>query len=200
MRPVERVSVIDDVAEQLKDLILSGEIAVGDKFLTEKEISASLRVGRSTVREALRILTAMGFIEIRPGKGAFVAKKKEDDLFALSTWFRRHQPELTDYMEVRMAVEPLALRLAIQRASTEEVADIAAIHDSFVTAVAAQDTIKMAIYDEHFHSAIVKASHNRLLVAINESVTDLLSEYRARAFAVTGNAAHAVDPHARILQ
>jgi GntR family transcriptional repressor for pyruvate dehydrogenase complex len=87
-----------------------------------------LSVGRSTVREALRIMEAMGFIEIRPGRGAFVLRNAEDDLSPLAAWFAEHATEVRDYVEVRMAIEPLAMRLMVDRATPEEIAGIEAVH------------------------------------------------------------------------
>lgn len=199
MKPVERMSIIDNVAAQLKDHITSGEVAVGDKFFTEKEISATLQVGRSTVRESLRLLEAMGFIEKRVGKGAFVAKTREDEPDGLYQWFASHEPELNDIMEVRMAIEPLAVRLAIERGTSEEIEEIEAIHDSFVEAVERNDLLALASCDERFHSLIVRASHSKLLIAIGESMARCLLEYRTRSFAVRKNVRNALLPHRKIL-
>ena len=200
MKPVEKVSIIDDVAAQMKDYILSGEVEVGDKFLTEKEISSRLAVGRSTVRESLRLLEAMGYIEMRAGKGAFVAKTSEDDPDVLYRWFASHEPELIDVMEVRMAIEPLAVRLAAARGTAEEIEEIGRAHDNFVQALEKNDVLGLASSDELFHELIVRASHNRLLIAINKSVAKCLIEYRTRSFAVKQNMKNALAPHRAILE
>jgi GntR family transcriptional regulator, transcriptional repressor for pyruvate dehydrogenase complex len=200
MKPIERKSIIDSVVDQLKGYVLSGEIATGDKFLTEKEISDKLSVGRSTVREALRIMEAMGFIEIRPGRGAFVLRNSEDDLSPLGAWFAKHATEVRDYVEVRMAIETLAMRLMVDRATPEEISAIEAVHANFLVAAKAQDTISLARNDERFHELIVKATHNILLTQIIEVISVAYLEYRLKAFAFRENIQHAEKFHSAILK
>jgi len=82
---------------------------VGDKLPTEKELCQSLQVGRSTVREAFRMLQATGHVEMIPGKGAHVAQLSAT---SVRGWFEERETDLGDYMEVRLAIEPFAARLA----------------------------------------------------------------------------------------
>lgn len=199
MQPIERRSVIDTAVEQLRGHILSGAMAIGSKFLTEKEISERLSIGRSTVREALRLLEAAGFIEIRPGRGAFVVRTDENDLGPLSTWFAKHASEVADYVEVRMAVEPLAVRVMIDRARPDEIAAIAAVHEEFLEAAREQDAVRLARLDERFHELIVRATHNGLLISIIGTISITYLEYRLKAFAYKQNIDHAVHFHAEIL-
>ncbi len=78
IRKIERVSITDQVVKQLQALIMSGEFKIGDKLPTENDFCAQFGVGRSTVREALRVLAAMGMIQIQAGKGAYVTKDKDN--------------------------------------------------------------------------------------------------------------------------
>ena len=79
MQPIQRTSVTAQAIEQIKKSLFSGEYQPGDKLSTETELSAALGVGRSTVREAIRTLEAMGYVELRPGRGAFVRITREED-------------------------------------------------------------------------------------------------------------------------
>ena len=69
MESVKRVPVVQQVVEKIKEYLFSGEVSVGDKLPVEKELCEQLEVGRGTVREALRMLEATGYVESRPGKG-----------------------------------------------------------------------------------------------------------------------------------
>jgi len=66
---IEKISITDQVVKRIEELIRSGEFAVGDKLPTEMELREQLGVGRSTIREAFRVLQAIGLIELRPGRG-----------------------------------------------------------------------------------------------------------------------------------
>ena len=80
MESVKRMPIVQQVVDKLKEYLFSGEIAVGDKLPVEKELCEQLGVGRGTVREAFRILEATGYVELRPGKGAFAARTSEIEL------------------------------------------------------------------------------------------------------------------------
>lgn len=200
MKPIEKVPLIEMVIANIKELIVSNSLLSGDKLPTEREICELLQVGRSTVREAFRTLQAMGIVEIKPGRGAFVAEKKVDGTKGVVDWFVKHGVQISDFMEVRMAVESLAVKLAITRASYEEILDLEKIHDNFAEAAEKKDIIKLASYDETFHNAIIKATHNKLLIDIIEKIADAFMEYRIKAFSVEDNISHALEPHGRILE
>jgi len=199
MEPLERISRTEKVLESLKERITSGSFEVGDKFDTEADICKSLNVGRSTVREALRILQTMGYIEIKPGRGAFVARTKEADMFSVFKWFVKYGNELKDLMDVRMGIEPLAVKLAIERASDKQIENIEKIHQEFLSEMNTMDPVRLSILDEAFHKAIFLATNNKLLISLNDKLCEILSDYRNKAFSVKENVTNAVQPHKDIL-
>lgn len=196
---IAKVSVTDEVADRIRTMIRSGEVAVGQKLPTEMELRERFGVGRSTVREALRALQAIGLVELRPGTGAFVAAPT-DSMEAIRTWFIEKETELDEFMEVRMAIEPVAVRLAAARATEAEIDEIDAIHGDFVDAIEEGDAMSLAKLDEAFHTAIVEASHNTMLAKMHGLVTDALRDYRIRSFAVAENVRNALGPHRSILE
>jgi GntR family transcriptional repressor for pyruvate dehydrogenase complex len=199
MKPIEKTSITDMVVANLKELLTSGELSVGEKLPTEKEICQQLDVSRSAVREALRVLQAMDFIKMKPGKGAFVAKTREDDHDSIVNWFVEHEPVLTDFMEVRSAIETLAIKLAVSRATDNEIEEIKEIHADFENTLKTNDYDRLSILDEAFHNCIAKFTYNNLLIAIYKKVSDVFRPYRTKSFAVKGNAEHALLPHKEII-
>ncbi len=200
MEKIERISLTEKVAKRIQSLIDSGNYTVGDRLPTESEFCEQLGVGRSTLREAFRMLQALGMIELRPGIGAFLKHKDIAPAEAIKKWFLAKETEVCELMEVRMAIEPLAARLAIVRGRESQVARLHAIHEAFSTAVREQDVIGMATLDESFHNAIMEASNNDILIRIGNILADALRAYRTRSFAVSENITHALLPHERILQ
>lgn len=198
---IAKVSVIEQVIKQLEELITSGEYEVGDKLPAEMELCRELGVSRSTMREAYRMLNAYGMVEIKPGRGAFVRQlHRHTDQDAVRAWFIENEAHLFELMEVRMAVEPIAVKLAIKRASDCQVREIVAIHQRFLDSAERIDALELAALDEAFHTAIVEASNNRLLVKINRLINDEFKEYRTRAFSVRENVTHALKPHSDITE
>ena len=194
-----RLSVTDEVAKRIRSEIQTGVYDIGQKLPTEMELRDRYGVSRSTIREAMRILQTNGFVELRPGTGAFVSALHDRSESAIRSWFIEKETELDEMMDVRVAVEPLALRLSIEKAEIEELEEIAAVQEQFRDAVSAGDAMQLARLDEEFHTRIIAASHNSLLIKINQLLVDAFREYRTRAFSIPENVANAIGPHDRIV-
>ncbi len=200
MRSINRLSITDQAVQQIKNEILSGAYKIGDRIPTEKDLCQQLGVGRSTVREALRMLKALGFIEVRQGKGAFIIKTSEDSDEKIRDWFSKNKIELIDFIQVRMSLEPLAVRLFIERASEEQINNIDKILVLFENATDSGNALDLALLDEAFHTAIAEASGNNLLIMLNRTIVEFFREYRVRSFAVKKNIKNALEPHRKIMQ
>lgn len=200
MQAVKRVPVVQQVVNSLKEYIMSGKTAVGEKLPSEKELCEMLDVGRGTIREAVRVLQAMGFVEMRPGRGAFIARTEELDPAYLSGWFVENEVEIIDFLRVRTAIEPLAIKLAIRNCTDKDVAELQEIYRSTIEAVERNDAPMLAICDEQFHAVIVECSKNKLLVSINKLMTEALKKFRGKTFYVPSNARNVIEPHHAILQ
>ncbi len=199
MKSVQRVSIVQQVVDNIRELITSGEVEAGQKLPSEKDLCEKMNVGRGTIREAFRVLQAGGLVEIKPGRGAFVASMDETPPEMLIEWFVQNKVELRDCIEIRGALEPLAIRLGIQRATHADIAQIGRTHEKFLTAVEAHIPADIAKYDERFHNQIVEMSQNRLLISINRKVSMCIQAFRAKTFLVEQNIQNAVGPHTNIL-
>ncbi len=198
MKPIERVTVVGQVTEAIRTMIKERQLNEDEKLPTEKELCETLEVGRSTVREAMRILQAMGEVKFRHGKGAFVGSGNINEIVT-KEWFSKTGTKLADFVEIRLAIEPLAVRLAIHRASEEDIVEIARIHNLFIQAVSVQNALHLAKYDELFHTKIAYATHNQLMINIMDSIKKEVFEMRVKSFSIPKRMAGAVKPHEMIL-
>lgn len=196
MKEIQRISVADAVAESIKELICTGKYAVGQKLPTEAKFCEELHVSRTSVREAFRLLQAQGYVELRPGKGAFVADFQTGQQV---NWFEVDDAKYNDYMEVRVAIETLAVRLAVERATEAQIRDLQSVHESFLAASHVHDAPRMVILDERFHSLIIECSQNPLLKKINSDLLDVFRPYRRANFSDAVQYSHADVAHSRIL-
>ena len=199
MKAVERIPVVQQVVTSLKAYIEAGNLEVGDKLLTEMELCEMLSVGRGTVREATRTLQATGLVEIRPGRGTFVIRTSEPEREDMLRWFAENEVELRDVNEVRLAIEPLGIKLAIQRAKPADIKVLRAIQAKSEEAAGHGDTAQLALCDEQFHTYIVECSHNRLLCSINKQITACLKSFRSKTFRIPNNVENFIPAHAAIL-
>lgn len=199
MKEIRRVSITDAVVESIKEQIETNVYKVGEKLPTEASLCEQLKVSRTSVREAIRILQALGYVENKMGKGAFVAdyKKAREEKDA---WYDAKNAQFYDFMEVRMAIETLSVRLAVKRATEKEVDELREIHKSFVEANENCDMAKMIMLDELFHTKIIAITENPLLIKINKQLLKSFRVYRGDSFTDKNVYRNAVEPHERILE
>jgi DNA-binding FadR family transcriptional regulator len=164
----------DKLYEQIVD---EQRYAPGSKLPNENELSEELRVSRTTLREAISFLVAQGVLEIRRGKGTFVAAelpKAGMDLTSLAGL--RSRVRAKDLFEMRLIFEPATVSLACQRCTDEELRQIQKKAER-VEQIAAEGG-DWPLADQEFHWAIIKASHNeymrRLYPIINSAVNEIL--------------------------
>ena len=99
MEPVRYTSITDLTVESIKELIQSDEYQIGDKLPSEQQLCEMLQVSRTCVREALRILQARRFLDIRSGKGSFILKKNELSP-EVQKWVDEPDISFMDYIDV----------------------------------------------------------------------------------------------------
>jgi GntR family transcriptional regulator, transcriptional repressor for pyruvate dehydrogenase complex len=169
---LRRSPLAELAVSQLREQVLSGQWPVGARLPAETELARLLGVGRSTVREAVRVLVHDGLLETRQGSGTFVRSVTAD-----SGWeplLRR--AAILEVYEVRQALEVQAAGLAAARRTREDIAQInARLGEREQAGAAARDTAFVDA-DVAFHKAVVAAAHNPLLSEMFTSFTAVLRE------------------------
>ncbi len=114
-------SLAEQVADQINQVIIDQNINAGEKLPNEFELAARLNVGRSTIREAVKLLVARNCLEIRRGKGTFVVEKPGQIEDPLGFAYVKDKITLAvDLMELRLQLEPWVAQLAAQRIEENE--------------------------------------------------------------------------------
>ena len=174
----KRVKLSEQTSQRLYESIVEeGRYPPGSKLPNENELSEALEVSRTTLREAVSCLVAQGVLEIRRGKGTFVAETLPAaglDLSALASV--RSRVRAKDLFEMRLIFEPATVALACQRATDEEL-ELIRKKARRVERIAAEGG-NWPLADQEFHWAIIKASHNeymrRLYPIINTAVDEIM--------------------------
>ncbi len=127
-RPPPRRRVHDDIADQLRDAILDGSLAAGEKLPPERELAERFQVNRTSLRQAIQVLEGLGLVSVRQGDGARVLPVGEASLDILAPMiFRGGQIDNAVLMEVTEVIRPLLLemsRLAVERYRPEQLDEI----------------------------------------------------------------------------
>lgn len=172
-KPVQRESVVNIVLNKIKDALVNGEIKPGDKLPTEQEFSEKLGIGRTTVREAMKMLRALGVINVRQGDGTYVVKQLNTNsinslIFSLLLKAGSDQ----QLVELRHTIEVGYTKLAIEKITDSDLREIKNVLDQQIAAVKKGEK-DLGQYEMKFHQAILKACKNPFLIEIGETVFKL---------------------------
>lgn len=204
--PVKTRRLFEEIADQIKQLIAGGELQPGDKLLSERELADKLQVSRVSVREAIRSLEMLGFIEIRHGEGTFVRDTTADDVIRpLAMFLAMERGSLLDMFEVRRIFETATSALAAERATDLEVEHMGQLLERMKETVKAGDSEKGEEYDAAYHYAVAEATHNALLIKLLRTVhTEWSKAVSAGSQQLLAdseqNAQKILDQHARVLE
>ncbi|BBH18925.1 GntR family transcriptional regulator [Paenibacillus baekrokdamisoli] len=160
----------EEIAEQIKLLITDGKLKVGDKLPSTKEMSEQFGVGRSTTREALSALKAMGWIEIRQGGGCRVISSAPVDIALPELQaLRSNRETLLELLEVRQSLEVSNVAIAAEKRTEADVAALNALILEMERSIG--DDLEGERTDLLFHLTLAKATHNSIMVRLFESIT-----------------------------
>lgn len=199
MEPIKRISVTDEVVTSLKDMILSGEFAMGQKLPPDAQLCKQLGVSRPTLREAVKVLSALGYVNIIIGKGSFVSNISKEGVPGKSGQGLKFR-DFQEFMQVRFALEPAAMELAVPKMTAAKINEMEKIQAAFVQAARKKDIVKLLMLDETFHAKIIQYSGNRLMAEINKNLNDNIRQFRADSFSDNLLYQNAVHPHDEILK
>lgn len=152
------------ISDYLTDNLISGALKPGDKLPSDRNLAVMFGVGRTAIREALKVLSVLGLIRILPGQGTFVASNSTNFFMAPLSWtFLLGEHNLENVLTVRTMLECTASRLAAWKATDEELDGIEAIIHSAQEAFSNYNFQKFLEYDMDFHLSLAKSSHNPII-------------------------------------
>lgn len=175
IKPIKKVRVGEQVFQQMKGLLISGEWRPGDKLPSETELAEQFGISRITVRQALQRLSTLNLIETRLGEGSFVKTveidQPLDNLISIAYLGTKTQSQV---LEFRTILEVASAGLAAIRAGDE---DLLLLQEnlSHMKAIAAQkDDDAFSDLDLEFHTAIGQITKNPLIIRTNSILRDVL--------------------------
>ncbi|MEX6690253.1 FadR/GntR family transcriptional regulator [Danxiaibacter flavus] len=171
--PLKRKSLADEVAERLQQDISAGNYSIGEKLPTEPELMQQFGVGRSSIREAVRILANAGFITVQQGLGTFVASKQATN-DALAKKMQKAQFE--DLNEVRSLLEVKIAGKAALKRTTADIIQMKAFLKQRKIAGKQNKPEACIQADIDFHTSIAVASQNEILVELYKTIATHLKQ------------------------
>lgn len=197
IKPIQKKRIYEEVAEQIKRLIRSGKLGLGEKLPSERELAARFGVSRASVRQALTVLEMAGIIVRKQGEGtynqdihSFQVTHMGEAILAIK------RDSLHQSIESRKLIEPAVAGLAAIRATPENkkmLADNFARQEKVV-----RESIPITEEDTNFHLAIARAANNDILFTAVEAILILSQHNKSRGLAESAQIA--LNGHKQILE
>jgi DNA-binding FadR family transcriptional regulator len=168
---IDRRRVADQILDDLRTQILSGTLPHGTKLPAERELAAQYGVSGPTIREAMRVLTAMGLVDSRNGFGSTV-NAQSDTLMSvsISSVVRFEKVGARDVFGLLALLNTYAAQLAVERATAEEIASLRRA----VERASAVDDARHGVEElRNFHHILSAISHHPLLAALSRAIVDI---------------------------
>lgn len=200
LKPISKTRLSEAALEQIRELIVSQRMEPGSKLPSERELVQRLGISRASVREALRMLEIMGYVEVKPGKGVYVRGLTSDLSVPLPSWLAHRKESLENHFEARLVLEPAAAGLAALRAKESDVAGLKKSLQTFKTCVENNDLLGLITADIEFHGIIASATGNRTIQFLMETVIRFLFEGWKATLRIEGRPRKTVAEHGAIFE
>lgn len=201
--PISNESVVNEIFKRITDSIINGEIKPGEKLPTEVELMQKLGVGRNSIREAVKMLTAMGVLEVKRGNGTYVATKVTPAIFNPLVFSMILEPKTAyDLYELRMMFENMVLLLDIEKATQEDLDEIEGLL-LYARELAEKGNTSIDEFvklDMDFHIALIKSTHNPLVERIGKTIIELFPKYIKNSISQRNGVHRSINNHFEILQ
>lgn len=193
------MALTDEAILRIKEMIMSGELAPGDRLPREADLAEKLGLSRNSLREAVRALALINILDVRQGDGTFVTSLDPHLLLDALTFvvdFHRDDSVL-EFLRVRRILEPAAAAMAATRVTPEELLEMQRVVDSSHADSTAEDLLG---FDIAFHRLLGAASGNSVLASLIEGLSAPTNRARIwRGRTQPGAQERTVEEHQMIL-
>ncbi|HSO08265.1 MAG TPA: GntR family transcriptional regulator [Pelomicrobium sp.] len=174
----------DEVAARLRDLITRGELSPGER-LNERVLTERFGISRTPLREAIKVLSSEGLVELLPNRGAAVTRITRADA--------------EDMFQVMAVLEALAGELACQRATEDDIAEVRALHYQMRAHHARGELAEYFQLNQRIHEKIIDCARNAALTGVYRGLSGRIRRARYMANLSRERWDHAVEEHEQIL-
>lgn len=198
LSPIPRSKLAESVAQQLLNQIRGNGLAPGTRMPSERELMTALGVGRSTIREAMNGLAMLGVVDIRHGQGVFVVDPEARAVMPPGIAAALARGITRDLFEARALVEVHVARLAAERRTA---ADLAEIEDALTDHRRAIDAGELAVEPSvRFHVRIGEAAHSEVLSSFVVSFAEVMNERGPVLELVSGYREWEIEQHTSVFE
>lgn len=199
LEPLKKTRLYEEIIKQIQELVRTGELKPGQRLPPERELALQLNVSRTAIREALRSLEMMGFIDSKVGEGTYIRQvTMENVIKPFSRILSQDKKLMIELIDVRLLLEV-------------EISKLAAMQLDKIKIDAIENALKLMENeiadggiglkgDNAFHDAIAMASGNSAMSKILGMCGDLLSNTREATLRIPGQPEKTIEDHRKIFE
>ncbi|MDR1129079.1 MAG: GntR family transcriptional regulator [Treponema sp.] len=202
---IQQKTVVAQTMEKVRELITSGFYKPGDKIPTEQELAEHFGIGRSSIREAIKIFQHMGILESRVPKGTFLCDRSQISTEAISWALLLGSDDMWEILELRQIIEEAAFLSLITKyirkpSSCRPVIEaLEAEVENMKNALGENSIEKLSLADYNFHAIIIREGNNNLFLAIFKILNAFLEAEICKTYFAIKNLRDVSKDHQEII-
>ncbi len=184
MKVIQKKTLHEEIANNLREMIMSGELREGDK-IKENELCEMMGISKTPLREALRVLSAEGLIRLIPNRGSFVTTPTFE--------------EIKEMFDVMVVLEGVCARTAAEKMSDRDFAKLEALHRKLEDNFRLKDQKEYIKQNNLYHAFVQELAGNNTLNQIVNGLRKKILLYRFQSLNLPGRFEHSIAEHRRLL-
>lgn len=190
----------EQVARQVQEMIVTGQLQEGSQLAPERELAEKFGVSRTVIREAIKLLSERGLVEVVPGKGTFVKRLSTEAVSVyMGLLVKLHGASLMQFHEVRTALEVAAAGYAAARVRPDKLEALRELVEILEDCLSRQAKEDFITYDVKFHTMVADMTENPLFQVVLEPVSGALADMRRLTWDITDSPYRGQNYHRLLL-
>ncbi len=199
--PINKENVVDQIIRRITDSIVSGKYKSGMKLPNEYELMKELQVSRNSLREAMKILSAMGIVEIKRGDGTYICTQTNTSMFDTAIYSLIFDISTnSELLELRQIIDETIVRLAMQKITEEEIEKLKENIEAMDRAIQEEQYEQAERLDFDFHVMLIDICKNRFFSRIMKGVYGIFEKSIMNTVEYEKDQSQVVDHHKEILR
>jgi len=200
LKPVGGESVVDKTIRRIIEAISDGRYEIGQKLPNEYELISELQISRNSLREAMRVLSTLGIVEIRRGDGTYVCDQINPSVFdSIIYGLVFDTSSSSELAELRQALDETMIKLAMKKATDDDIKELQRSIDNMEILFKSGNTTAASNEDYNFHIKVVDICRNKLFSRIIKGVYQFFRHSIHVNVTTEEEFAHATENHTDIL-
>ena len=199
LEPLKKTRLYEEIVDQLISLMKMGKLKPGDKLPSERQLAEELHVSRTAIREALRSMESMGYIDSKVGGGTYIKSVTLDNVMdPFAVMLSQDEKLLSELVDVRVLLEGEVASLAAKNVTQEQINEVRKTLEGMEADIKAGGNGLSG--ENAFHNMLAKIADNSALSMILNMCSELLSKSREATLTIPGQPQNSLNDHYEILE